>query len=113
MNRTTRLAMATITALLLPLTLSAQLPDPDGQAADMTQPVQVYILMGQSNMLEMGKVKGGEGSLEHAVKEKGLYPFLVDDQGNWTERKDVRYVRVMGSGGPGKTRQMNNEWMTV
>ena len=90
-----------------------ELPDPDGKPADMTKPVQVYILMGQSNMLEMGKVKGGDGSLEHAVKEKALYPYLVDDAGNWTERKDVRYVRVMGSGGPGKTRQINNEWMTV
>lgn len=113
MNRPVCFAITTITTLLLPLALLAQLPDPDGKPADMNQPVQVYILMGQSNMLEMGKVKGGEGSLEHAVKEKGLYPFLVDDQGNWTERKDVRYVRVMGSGGPGKTRQMNNEWMTV
>lgn len=91
----------------------SKLPDPDGKPADMSKPVQVYILMGQSNMLEMGKVKGGEGSLEHAVKEKKLYPYLVDEEGNWTERKDVRYVRVMGSGGPGKTRLFNNEWMTV
>ncbi len=91
----------------------SKLPDPDGKPADMSKPVQVYILMGQSNMLEMGKVKGGDGSLEHAVKEKELYPYLVDDAGKWTERKDVRYVRVMGSGGPGKTKLFNNEWMTV
>ncbi len=91
----------------------SKLPDPDGKPADMSKPVQVYILMGQSNMLEMGKVKGGDGSLEHAVKEKKLYPYLVDDAGKWTERKDVRYVRVMGSGGPGKTKLFNNEWMTV
>ena len=104
-----------LTVLLTSLSspLAAQLPDPDGRPADMSKPVQVYILMGQSNMLEMGKVRGGEGSLEHAVKEKGLYPNLIDEDGNWTERKDVRYVRVMGSGGPGKTRQLNNEWMTV
>ena len=74
------------------------LPDPDGKPADMSKPVQVYILMGQSNMLGFGKIKGGDGSLEHAVKEKKLYPYLVDDAGNWTERKDVRNVRVMGSG---------------
>ena len=85
-----------------------QLPDPDGKPADMTKPVQVYILMGQSNMLGFGKIGGGEGSLEHAVKEKSLYPYLVDDEGKWTERKDVRNVRVMGSGGPGKTRLFNN-----
>ena len=89
------------------------LPDPDGKEADLSKPVQVYILMGQSNMLGFGKIKGGEGSLEHAVKEKKLYPYLVDDEGNWTERKDVRNVRVMGSGGPGKTRVFNNEWMTI
>ena len=103
--------------LLASPTASAQdspaLPDPDGKPADMSKPVQVYILMGQSNMLTFGKLTGGEGSLEHAVKEKGLYPYLIDDEGNWTERKDVRNVQVMGSGGPGKTRQLKNEWMTI
>ena len=39
-------------------TPSANLPDPDGQPADMQQPVQVFILLGQSNMLGFGKVKG-------------------------------------------------------
>ena len=80
--------------------------------ADMSKPVQVYILMGQSNMLNFGKVKGGDGSLEMAVKEKKLYPYLIDDEGNWTVRGDVRNVRVMGSG-TGGMRQFNNEWMTI
>ena len=88
--------------------VAAQLPDPDGKPADMSKPVQVFILMGQSNMLGFGKIKGGDGSLEHAVKEKGLYPYLMDDSGQWTERKDVRNVRVMGSGASGM-RQFNNE----
>jgi len=57
------------------------LPDPDGLSANMRKPVQVYILLGQSNMLGFGKVKGGDGSLEYAIKEKGLYPSLVDDEG--------------------------------
>jgi hypothetical protein len=91
---------------------AGQLPDPDGKSADMSKPVQVYILMGQSNMLGFGKVKGDDGSLEHAVKEKGLYPHLVDDEGNWTVRQDVRNVRVMGSG-TGGMRQFNNEFMTI
>ncbi|MFT4547853.1 MAG: hypothetical protein ACI8XO_002339 [Verrucomicrobiales bacterium] len=107
------LSLSLLAAPALQAQDSAPLPDPDGKPADMTKPVQVYILMGQSNMLEMGKVKGGEGSLEHAIKENNLYPYLVDDAGAWTERKDVRYVRVMGSGGPGKSRLFNNEWMTV
>lgn len=88
------------------------LPPPDAKAADMSKPVQVYILLGQSNMLGFGKVKGGEGSLEHAVKEKNLYPFLVDESGAWTERKDVRNVRVMGSG-TGGMKLITNEWLTI
>lgn len=92
------------------------LPDPDGKPADMTKPVQVYILLGQSNMLGFGKINPSrgkaEGSLAHAVKEQKLYPYLVDDDGNWTVRKDVRNVRVMGSG-TGNMRVFNNEWMTI
>ena len=89
------------------------LPDPDGKSADMTKPVQVYILMGQSNMLNFGKIKGDkEGTLENAVKNKQLYPYLIDEEGNWTTRKDVRNVRVMGSG-TGGMRTFNNGWMTI
>ena len=98
----------------LHLVISAQeLPDPDGKPANMSKPGQVYILMGQSNMLNFGKVAGNkEGTLEYAIKEKSLYPYLVDDAGKWTERKDVRNVRVMGSG-TGGMRGFNNEWMTI
>jgi hypothetical protein len=80
----------------------------DGKPADMTRRVQVFILLGQSNMVGLGKVKGGEISLEHAVKEKKKYQYLVDDAGKWIERKDVRFVRYMSGKGP-----LNNEWMTV
>jgi hypothetical protein len=59
----------------------------------------------------MGKVKGDEeGSLEYAVKSEKLYPFMVDDAGNWTTRQDVRNVSVM------QKRSMNvyrNDWLTV
>ena len=93
-----------------------QLPDPDGKPADMTKPVQVYILLGQSNMLGFGKVnpnKGDpDGSLTHAVNEKKLYPYLIEEDGNWTERRDVRNVRVMGSG-TGGMKLFNNEWLTI
>jgi len=109
------LAALVMAALVLPVVAAEvpeQLPRPDGKPADMSKPVQVYILLGQSNMVGAGKVAGGEGSLENAVKAKNKYPYLVDEAGNWTERKDVRYVRVMGSG-TGEMRQFNNEWMTI
>jgi hypothetical protein len=91
------------------LSNGADLPDPDGKPGDMSKPVQVYILLGQSNMLGFGKVPGAEkeGTLEHAVKAKKLYPYLVDDAGAWTTRQDVRFVRVMND------REFNNEFMTI
>jgi hypothetical protein len=119
----TRLQLTLILALIATWTFTSlmgdsrhALPDPDGKPADMNKPVKVYILMGQSNMLGFGRIepgrKGPEGSLVHAVKEKGLYPYLVDDQGSWTVRKDVRNVRVMGSG-TGGMRVFVNDWMTI
>ncbi|MEO1859825.1 MAG: sialate O-acetylesterase [Verrucomicrobiales bacterium] len=108
-------ASAILTALTLPvLAEDKTLPDPDGKPADISKPVQVYILMGQSNMLGFGNIGGGkDGCLDYACKEKGLYPFLVDDDDNWTERKDVRNVFVMGSGGPGKMSVKKNEFLTT
>ena len=87
---------------------TVQIPKPDGKPADMTKPVQVFLLLGQSNMVGLGKITGGEGSLENAVKAKNLYSYLVDDAGAWIERKDVRFVRFMSGKGP-----LNNEWMAV
>lgn len=84
----------------------------EATAANMAKPVQVFILLGQSNMVGLGKIAGGEISLEHAVKKNGKYPYLVDASGNWSERKDVRYVRVM-DGRNGGTQLLNNEWLTV
>ena len=86
--------------------LPAALPDPDGKDADMSKPVQVYILMGQSNMLGFGK----PSTLKGIAAEK--YPYLVDDAGEWTTRKDVRNVRVKCSGNKA-AKDHNNEWMTI
>ena len=83
------------------------LPDPDDKEADMSKPVQVYILLGQSNMLGFGK----PSALQAAAKE-GKYPYLVDDAGEWTVRKDVRNVRVMCSGN-GPSKDYTNDWMTI
>ena len=89
---------------------AADMPDRDGKPADMSKPVQVFIIMGQSNTLEMGHVTGDkDGSLEKAVKDKGLYPFLVDDQGNWITRKDVRNVSLMEK--RGNMNVYRNDWL--
>lgn len=94
------------------------LPRPDGKAADQTKPIKVYIMLGQSNMLGFGRVgpKETKGSLEYMVKEKGKYPHLVDDAGNWTTRQDVRYVHVMDQRGVDykdmeKFGDVRNEWL--
>ena len=103
-------AMAALT--LLPLHAVAgkdhSISTTNGKPADLTKPVQVFILLGQSNMVGLGKIKGGDGSLEFAVKEKQKYPYLADEAGTWIERKDVRFVRMMQGRG-----MLNNEWMTV
>lgn len=81
-------------------------------APDLGKPVQVFILLGQSNMVGLGKVTGPDGSLEFAVKSKKLYPHLVDAAGNWSERPDVRNVRVM-VGRNGGMQLFNNEFLKV
>ena len=75
-----------------------ELPAPDGEDADMSKPVQVFIIMGQSNTLEMGKVTD-------ALKEK--YPYLANDAGEWTTRKDVRNFHSQS----GKIRR--DDWLTI
>jgi len=107
------LAVLLASALVVPAAdAPKELPRPDGKPADMSKPVQVYILLGQSNMLGAGRVGGAkEGTLENAVKTKKKYPYLVDDAGNWTVRKDVRNVRVRQTRGGMKL--FNNEWMAI
>jgi hypothetical protein len=45
-------------AMATGLGFSAVIPFLDGKPADLSKPVQVFIIMGQSNTLEMGRVKG-------------------------------------------------------
>jgi hypothetical protein len=121
----TAFSCLTLLAALLVLPAAAadvpnQLPDPDGKPADVTKPVQVFILMGQSNMLGFGRIdpEDQNGTLSHLVKQRNKYPHLIDDAGNWTERKDVRNVHVMDTRGAGLTeftrfQDVKNEWLTV
>ena len=104
----TRSALALAALVLLPSASAPAADPPAAKPADMSKPVQVFILLGQSNMVGKGKVAGGEGSLENAVKTKGKYAHLVDEAGKWIERKDVRYVQYMSGKGP-----LANDWMSV
>jgi hypothetical protein len=106
MKRNTLTLLASLVAALplLPVLASAQ--------EKVQDKVQVFILLGQSNMVGLGKISGGEGTLETAVKDKKQYSYLMDASGAWSERKDVRYVRVMSGKGGGMQR-FNNEPMTV
>jgi len=72
---------ATVTALLLAghlshaigATIPDPLPDPDGKPADMSKPVEVYILLGQSNMLGFGKITGApKGVWISPARRKGF-----------------------------------------
>ena len=105
--------MKTITRTLFTLTLvinsafaaeiNAPLARPDNKSADQTKKVKVFILMGQSNMVGMGDIEpeGTNGTLTTLVKKEKRYPFLVDDAGQWTVRKDVHYYDArVKKGGP-------------
>jgi len=83
-------------------------------------PVQVYIMMGQSNMLGEGRVldKSGQatnGTLTYAVQTEHKYPYLWDSaSGTWAVSKTVRNVFTMGSGGPTSPATIfHNEFMGV
>ena len=96
-----------LAAALIPLTALAQpqpaLTRPDGKPADQTKKVKVFILMGQSNMVGMGDIEpeGTNGTLTTLVKKEKRYPFLLDDAGQWTVRKDVYYYDArVKKGGP-------------
>ena len=111
----TALALSAVTVMSTVQARAAeqQIPKPDGKPADMSKPVQVFILLGQSNMVGLGRIAAGdkgkpEGSLEYAVKSKMKYLYLVDEASTWSKRKDVRFVRMMQGNG-----LMNNEWLGV
>lgn len=88
--------------------VNENLPRPsDNMKVDMTKPVKVFVLMGQSNMIGYGAITGnGEGYLDHTVQEKKRFTHLMDDNGNWTERKNVRNLFIMNS-------IKTNDWLKV
>jgi len=59
------------------------------------QPVKVFILAGQSNMVGAGRVEGdparneGQGSLSYLAEKDPKYKHLKTGSGKWVERDDV------------------------
>lgn len=86
--------------IALLLTAAPALAQTRQDDASAKPPIQVYIMLGQSNMLGFGRVGPAEqvGSLEHYIKAQDKFGYLVDDQGQWVSRDDVRYVHVMQRG---------------
>jgi len=75
--------------------------------------VQVFIMMGQSNMLGLGSFGpiNKEKTLQNAVIRQGKYPYLWNNTTeDWAVSNTVRNVFVMGSGVTNATCQ-NNSWM--
>jgi hypothetical protein len=67
-------------------------------------------------MLGEGHISGDkDGTLEYAVKTKNLYPYLIDEAGDWTVREDVRYMFIMGNADASfeDSKLQHNEFMTV
>ncbi|MFT4543099.1 MAG: hypothetical protein ACI841_001858 [Planctomycetota bacterium] len=66
------------------------------EASDEVAPLQVYILMGQSNMLGFGRVSPLDtlGTLEHITKVEGKFRHLLGEEDQWTVRNDVWYART-------------------
>ena len=81
------------------------------------KPVQVYIMMGQSNMLGEGHklISSGTNSLEAAVRNEGKYQYWWDAAAKtWAVKPNMRNVFIMASGNSTFNHSVlqHNEWMT-
>lgn len=77
------IGLAAAAAADLPVIPSLPTPTrPDGKEADMSKPVQVFILLGQSNMVGMGEVGGDEvGSLIR--NSRAMWPPCSPTRSPW------------------------------
>jgi alpha-galactosidase len=104
-----KIAVSLIAALSAGLTNATaaiappELTRPDGKPAVQAKKVKVFILMGQSNMVGMGDIDPADkpGTLTTLTKTDKRYPYLLDDAGQWTVRRDVYYYDArVKKGGP-------------
>ena len=75
----------------------------DAAAENLAKPLKVYILAGQSNMQGLGTIAPATtpGTLEYTVANDPdkAYQFLVDADGKWVVRDDVRIRYISKHGG--------------
>lgn len=93
--------------------LGVSLLAPVGVQAEESSPVQVFILLGQSNMLGYGRLNPVEqpGTVEYLIENEDTYDHLKNEDGSWATRDDVRYLQLMHRNG--NTAVLRNEWLTV
>lgn len=73
--------------------------------ADKRLPFKITYLTNQANGLGWIARTDIPGTLSTVVKEGRKFPYLLDDRGNWVERKDVWYKGVVTAGA--------NKWLSV
>jgi len=78
------------------------------------KPVQVYVLMGQSNCVGEGTILGsGPTTLQNAVFSQGKFPWLKNGD-MWSVYPNMRNVFIMASGNAtyNQSAHQHNEWLT-
>jgi len=97
MSKRTLSSVICLLAVML-LAAIAHAADDGSKPADMSKPVKVFIMMGQSNMLQYGKLGKPDGSQAKTVYsgiKAGKYTYLVDADKKFKQRKDARYIWTM------------------
>jgi Carbohydrate esterase, sialic acid-specific acetylesterase len=96
-NRSLAAGLAALAGAFLSVASFAAAPPqpvrPAERVPDQSKPVQVFVLMGQSNMVGMGDInpETTQGTLAYLTKTGKKYPFLLDDAGQWTSCRNVYY----------------------
>jgi hypothetical protein len=83
---------------------------PASSEAQIRQPVKVFLMLGETNMIGAGQISGDvPGTLEYTVKTKKRFINLVDPSSKvWIRRTDVRYVAVQND-----MEIVRKEWLGV
>jgi autotransporter-associated beta strand protein len=75
------------------------LPKPDNTPPASNRPVKVFIISGQSNMEGKGAINPvtTQGTLARIVRAENKFPYLLDNNSNWSVRPDVKYRGVISA----------------